>query len=264
MSDQTDLAFHWVGGATWILTVDGIKMAGDPVLCPAGTVQDYGWFRSRRLEDPVYTEEDFRDVDLWLITHAHEDHLDAQGLAQIGPTSHVVTHANALPKLQQTRCTSVTPLAWHQQHRLTIRRYEFVIEAMPAIHGVNPVSAWVAGGVNGYWLTLNTAGTTRSFYVTGDTVTARSVLRALHGRRVDTLIPYMGAAKQGSWIMALTLSAQMLRQMKELLQPQVTIPVHFGTFEHYVEPIAKVAAWCDETIRILAPGQRCPLTLKAR
>lgn len=54
MSHQVDLTFHWVGGATWSLTVDGITVAGDPVLCPAGTVQDYGWFRSRRLEDPVY------------------------------------------------------------------------------------------------------------------------------------------------------------------------------------------------------------------
>ena len=262
MSDPSDLAFHWVGGATWIFTVDGVKVAGDPVLCSAGTVQDYGWFRSRRLEDPVYTEEDFRDVDLWLITHAHEDHLDAQGLARIGPGSHVVTHANALPKLRQARCASVIPLVWHQQHRLTIKDCELVIEAMPAIHGVNPVSAWVAGGVNGYWVTLHARGTTLSFYVTGDTVTAKPVLRALQGRRADVLIPHMGAAKQGSWIMALTLSAQMLKEIRELLQPTVTLPVHFGTFEHYVEPIAKVAAWHDETIRILTPGQQCELTLK--
>jgi L-ascorbate metabolism protein UlaG (beta-lactamase superfamily) len=264
MNRQIDAAFHWVGGATWILRVDGVTIACDPVLCPAGTVQDYGWFRSRRLEEPVYTEEDFRDVDLWLITHTHEDHLDAQGLAHIGPASHVVTHANALTKLRQTRGASVIPLAWRQQHRLTIKGCALVIEAMPAVHGVNPVSAWVAGGVNGYWVTITREDATCSFYVTGDTVTAKPVLNALQGRRVDILIPHMGAAKQGSWIMALTLSARMLRQMKALLQPTVTVPVHFGTFEHYVEPIEEVAAWDDETIRILAPGQRCPLTLEAR
>lgn len=264
MSHQFELEFHWVGGATWILTVDGVKIACDPVLCPAGTVQDYGWFRSRRLEAPVYVEEDFRDVDLWLITHQHDDHLDWKGLAYIGACSHVVTHANALPKLRQARCPSVTPLAWYQQHRLTIKGYDLVIEAMPAVHGINPVSAWFAGGVNGYWVNLTRNQATRSVYVTGDTVTAKPVLNALQGRRADLLIPHMGAAKQGSWIMALTLSAQMLRQMKELLQPTVTVPVHFGTFEHYVEPIAKVAAWHDETIRILTPGQRCLLTLETR
>jgi L-ascorbate metabolism protein UlaG (beta-lactamase superfamily) len=72
----------------------------------------------------------------------------------------------------------------------------------------------------------------------------------------------MGAAKQGSWIMCLTLSADMLRMLKERLEPQVTIPVHFGTFEHYVEPIEKVEAWHDGTVRILAPGQQCQLALE--
>lgn len=263
MSDKSDMEFQWVGGASWILKVDGVKIACDPVLCPEGTIQDYGWFKAQRLEAPVYTPEDFQDVDLWLITHAHEDHLDAQGLSHIGPASHVVTHANALPKLRTAGCTAATPLAWRQRLRLTIRDVQITIEAMPAVHGVNPISAWFAGGVNGYWLTITKDHATRSLYVTGDTVTAKPVLNALHGRRTDVLIPHMGAAKQGSWIMALTLSAQMLRQITELLQPQVTIPVHFGTFEHYVEPIEKVTAWHDETIRILAPGQRCPLTLEA-
>lgn len=62
--------------------------------------------------------------------------------------------------------------------------------------------------------------------------------------------------------MTLTLSAQMLKQMKEILQSKVTFPVHFGTFEHYVEPIEAVAAWHDEAIRILTPGQRCEFSLE--
>lgn len=261
MSHQAELVFQWVGGATWILVVDGVKIAGDPVLCPAGTIQDYGWFRSRRLEAPVYTEDDLRDVDLWLVTHGHEDHLDAQGLAQIGPACHVVTHASALPKLRQVRAGAMTTLAWHQQRRFEMKGCQVTVEAMPAIHGVNPVSAWFAGGVNGYWVTVTREGATRSIYVTGDTVTARPVLKALQGRRVDVLIPHMGAAKQGSLIMALTLSAAMLRRLIDLLSPTVTIPVHFGTFEHYVEPIRVVQEWHDETIRILTPGQRCRLAI---
>lgn len=261
MSHQFEMEFQWVGGATWILTVEGIRIAGDPVLCPVGTVQDYGWFRSKRLEDPVYTDEDFRDVDLWLISHAHEDHLDALGLAQIGPASHVVTHANALPKLRRTRSSDISVLAWHQQCRLNIKDCQMTIEAMPAIHGVNPVSAWCAGGVNGYLVTVTRGAAVSSFYVTGDTVTATAVLKALEGRHVDVLIPHMGAAKQGSVIMALTLSAAMLRRLLDQLSPQVTIPVHFGTFEHYVEPIAVVEHWRDHTIRILTPGQRCSLVI---
>jgi len=174
-----------------------------------------------------------------------------------------VTHTNALPKLRRTQALSITTLAWHQRHQLTIRGIHITIEAMPAVHGVNPLSAWFAGGVNGYWLSIATPQAVRSFYVTGDTVTATPVLQAIQGRSVDVLIPNMGAAKQGSWIMCLTLSAAMLKMLKEHLSPKVTIPVHFGTFEHYVEPIAKVARWHDDTIQILAPGQRCQLTIES-
>ena len=155
------IELKWVGGATWILTVGGVKIACDPVLCPAGTIQDYGWFRSRRLEAPVYVEDDFRDVDLWLITHAHEDHLDERGLAQIGPASRVVTHANAISKIRRTRTTDIHMLAWHQQHQFTLKDCQITIEAMPAVHGVNPISAWFAGGVNGYWVTLTRGHTMR-------------------------------------------------------------------------------------------------------
>ena len=97
--------------------------------------------------------------------------------------------------------------------------------------------------------------------MTGDTVIATPVLRALQGRHVDVLIPHMGAAKQGSLIMALTLSATMLRRLVNLLSPTVTIPAHFRTFEHYTEPITAVEQWCDDAIRILAPGQRCQLAI---
>ena len=248
---------HWIGGATWIFRVGDLTIACDPVLCPAGTVQHYGWFRSRRLEDPVYTSEDFRDVDLWLITHAHEDHLDAAGLAQISPTAHVVTHASALPTLRHRRARTVTVLNWRQSYHLTTKRCQMTIEAMPAIHGVNPVSAYFAGGVNGYWITIHSDSATGSVYATGDTVAAKPVLKALQGRRVDVLIPYMGAAKQGSLIMALTLSADMLRTLMEVVTPAVTIPVHFGTFEHYVEPISAVEQWGNRRIVILKPGSRC-------
>ena len=258
-----DGELHWVGGPTWILRVEGVKIACDPVLCPAGTIQNYGWFRSRRLEAPGYAEEDFQDIDLWLITHQHEDHLDAAGLAHIDAGAHVVTHANALPKLRQARCVSVIPLAWFHQRRLTIKDCEITIEAMPAVHGVNPLSAWFAGGGNGYWFTVTRNQTTRSFYVTGDTVTVKPVLHALRGRTVDVLIPHMGAAKQGSLIMALTLSAAMLRRLMDLLAPTITIPVHFGTFEHYAEPITVVEQWHNDAVRILAPGQRCQFTLGA-
>jgi L-ascorbate metabolism protein UlaG (beta-lactamase superfamily) len=50
----------------------------------------------------------------------------------------------------------------------------------------------------------------------------------------------MGAAKQGSWIMTLTLNSRMLMKMISKLNPEIVIPVHYGTFEHYKEPVDNI------------------------
>ncbi len=256
-----DCTFKWIGGATWILQVGGMRIACDPVLCPLGTIQDYFWFKSKRIEAPVYDDRDFQDVDLWLITHKHEDHMDEPGILRIDPSSEIVTHPNAIGKLGKPRPKGVHVLRHGEKAELEIKGFSVVVEAVPAVHGVNPVSALAAGGVNGYWVTLEKDSESRSIYVTSDTVTKGKILGALRGRQVDLLIPNMGAAKKGSWFMTLTLSAKMMKQIKNILCPRITIPVHFGTFEHYVEPISEVEKWGDDTIKVLRPGETYPFEL---
>ena len=54
--DDMEMTFTWIGGATWILKIQNVlRIACDPVLCPAGTIQYYGFFSSTRLNEPVFT-----------------------------------------------------------------------------------------------------------------------------------------------------------------------------------------------------------------
>jgi L-ascorbate metabolism protein UlaG (beta-lactamase superfamily) len=66
----------------------------------------------------------------------------------------------------------------------------------------------------------------------------------------------MGAAKQGSWIMTLTLNAVMLKKMIAALNPKIVIPVHYGTFEHYKEPVEKIREINDDRINIIQVGSK--------
>ena len=250
-----NISFKWIGGATWVLNFNGLKIACDPVLCPEGTVQDYFWFKSLRYEGPNYTDEDFRDIDLWLITHNHEDHLDEQGIRKIAPNSQIITHQNAEQHLRDHKLENISTLTWGKTLSMSLRDVDISIEAIPAVHGVNPVTAFLAGGVNGYLLTLTQGEFSYRVYVTSDTVLKKKVTSHIKNKDVDLLIPNMGAAKKGSWLMTLTLSSTMLQKLVKLLKPETTIPVHFGTFEHYVEPISKVKEWCDDSMIILKPGE---------
>jgi L-ascorbate metabolism protein UlaG (beta-lactamase superfamily) len=129
-----ELIFNWIGGATFVLRIGNLNIACDPVLCDKGTIQDFFWFKSQRIEQPVYSENDFENIDL--------------------------------------------------------------------------------------------------------------------------LIPNMGAAKQGSWIMTLTLNSEMLKKMIVKLNPKIVIPVHYGTFEHYKEPVDFIKEINDNRILIVEPGSK--------
>ncbi len=249
-----DYRLKWIGGATVIITIGQLKIAVDPVLCPKGTIQDYFWFKSARLEDPIFASSDFEDIDLWLITHDHEDHLDDIGISYISKTSKIISNPNGSKKLLKNNLNNIRMLRWGQSTTSQIKEYRIEVEAIPAIHGINPLSAILAGRGNGYYLKIWKADQELYIYITGDMVYKKKTIKALQGKKVDLLIANMGAAQQGSWIMTLTLNAEMLKKMIGQLHPTTVIPVHFGTFEHYKEPVEEVKALQDQKIQILDTG----------
>lgn len=117
------------------------------------------------------------------------------------------------------------------------------------------MSALLAGKVNGYFLTIAKGTISKNIYITSDTVYKKSIINYLKGRTIDLLIPNMGAAKAGSWIMTLTLNSKMLQKMIAKLQPKLVVPVHFGTFEHYHEPREKIEELADDSIKFVGVGK---------
>lgn len=248
--------FQWVGGATFVLKIGNLKIACDPVLCEKGMVQDYFWFKSKRLEQAVYDDQTFQNIDLWLITHPHADHLDEKGLLKINDQSRIICNPDSRKKLSESGKRQLIILKWNQITTLKLKEYTIEIQAIPAIHGINPLSAFFAGKVNGYYLKIsNNENETICIYITGDTVYRSKIIRRLKNRKIDLLIPNMGAAKAGTWIMTLTLNSKMLQKMIADLNPGTVIPVHYGTFEHYHEPIEKLKELHDKRIQLLLPGE---------
>jgi L-ascorbate metabolism protein UlaG (beta-lactamase superfamily) len=267
-----NISFQWIGGAACIIQVDSYRIAVDPVLCPKGTVQDYFWFKSRRVEGPRFRDEDYKDVNLWLLTHNHLDHLDEEGLEKIKQSLEksgakfsdqsdgveIICSGDLSGRLQKEGLNSYKVLQWGQKNSFKKEGLHIEVEAVPAVHGVNPLAAKLAGRGNGYYISIFKEGVETPFhmYLTGDTVYKEKVMKTLDGKKVDFLIPNMGAAKQGSWIMTLTLNAKMLQKIIARLKPTKVIPVHFGTFAHYKEPGRAIEALNEECIEMLQPGER--------
>jgi L-ascorbate metabolism protein UlaG (beta-lactamase superfamily) len=36
-----EIIFHWIGGATFVMTIGNLNIACDPVLCEKGEIQDF-------------------------------------------------------------------------------------------------------------------------------------------------------------------------------------------------------------------------------
>jgi L-ascorbate metabolism protein UlaG (beta-lactamase superfamily) len=251
-----EVIFNWIGGASFILSIGNLNIAIDPVLCKKGSVQDYFWFKSARIEEPIYNDNTFKNIDLWLITHNHEDHLDSIGLSKIEKTSKVVSNKNASAKLKNNKITDISVLSWSESKKYKVKGFDIEVEAIPAIHGVSPISALMAGKVNGYYLTISDSKEKVRIYITGDTVYKNRVIKILKNKDIDLLIPNMGAAKQGSWIMSLTLNSSMLAKMISKLNPKTVIPVHYGTFEHYTEPIECIKSLNNDKIKFIDVGSK--------
>lgn len=254
-----EINFTWVGGATFVIETGGLRIACDPSLAEEGTIADFFWFKSVRLNNPVYDQNTFNNIDMWLLTHAHLDHLDKSGMAAIGSKSIKIGTKEVARCLVKNGLSGVEILEWGELRKYSFGSVKVEVMAVPAIHGINPVSAFFAGKVNGYLLKIIRHDSEFTTYITGDTVYDQRIFKKVHFPKIDLMIPNMGAAQKGSWIMNLTLDAKMLRRLIAKMNPDIVIPVHFEAYSHYNESIKATASLKDNRIKILNPGEKVTL-----
>lgn len=233
-----ETVFHWMGGPSWYLDVQGVRIACDPAFAPKGTVVNFGFFSSTKLEDPVFDHPTLAGVDLWLVTHGHADHLDAEGLAQVGRNSSVIA-----PRSLGSRLREFSPILVDRSNPKTVFKYGSVtvsVERVPMVHGRFPLTAFFAGGGNGYYLQIRHMYYSLDLYVTADTVLNPSVVRFFRDKNVDVVIANTGRALAGDrlpWkaLGRLTMSFTDAVNLARQIEARKLVPVHFGTFSHFTE-----------------------------
>jgi N-acyl-phosphatidylethanolamine-hydrolysing phospholipase D len=252
---QFNIHFKWIGSATWVLSINDLKIACDPVLCPKDTVQVYGpGSKSKRLTDPVFEESDFQNIDLWLISHEHEDHLDKYGLSKIDPEAIVVSNKKAGKIIQKIHPKQLDVVKQGQELSYDLKGLTVEIKVMPAVHASNFLMAYILGGGNGYWLNIRNKDAVLKIYITGDTISHNKVINALHGYKADILIPNIGAAFQNAFGGPYTFTTKTLQKIIDATRPDVILPVHFGTFAHFYESSTTVKEWNDKRVKIFSEG----------
>lgn len=237
-----DIRFKWVGGATWVLWVDDIKIACDPVLCPKGTVQNYKYFKTKRLDEPVYTGDDFKDMDYWFLTHDHEDHIDEAGIEVIDPASSIIGHMQVMHHFKGRGFHHCKTLLWNETVYYRNKDYRITVKGVPAIHGWNPFFGRLVGDGNGYYITVSKGDECFTLYITGDSVFRPDVAGIVGKAPLDLVVANVGAAHVGDGLLSkiigrITNCIDDVKKMTQVLRPRHVIPVHWGTFSHYTEGV---------------------------
>lgn len=243
----------YVGHATVLLELDGVRLLTDPLL------------RSRvfhlRRHETANVELD--DLDAVLVSHAHWDHLDLPSLKQIGrEVKTIVVPRGAARHLRRNRLAEVVEVDVGEE--VTVGR--LTVTATHAEHDGRRTPFGDAAPSLGYVV----SGSTRTYFA-GDTdlFAAMSDLAPLD----LALLPVAG---WGSRLPAGHLTPRSAAEALCLLRPRVVVPIHWGTYsamtwrqprpradtspvDEFRKHASELAA--EVEVRVLAPGasfELCP------
>jgi L-ascorbate metabolism protein UlaG (beta-lactamase superfamily) len=197
----------YVGHATVLVEVDGLRLLTDPVLRPRlAHLRRVGEVDAGAL----------RSLDAVLISHVHFDHLDLPSLELLGREVPVVAPRGASGLLTRRGFRSVTELGVDEEHRLG----SLTLRATAAVHDPRRRPFGVRADPLGYVLEGS-----RTVYFAGDTELFQDM--ASLGPVDVALVPISG---WGSRLGAGHMDSRDAADAVRLLQASIAVPIHWGTY----------------------------------
>jgi L-ascorbate metabolism protein UlaG (beta-lactamase superfamily) len=242
----------FLGHATVLIEVDGVRLLTDPVLRSHVA-------HLRRQVPPVETDA-IGGLDAVLISHTHHDHLDLASLRLLPDDTPLLVPAGAGAWLRDRRFQNVTELAVGEVANVG----GLVVAAVEARHDGRR-----AGGPAAQTIGFLVRGR-RAIYFAGDTELFPG-MTALSAQLDVALLPVAGwGPRLGPGHMDPLDAARAV----DLLRPRVAIPMHWGTLlpvglarrlrAHLADPprlfaehVARLAPHVE--VRVLQPGQQTML-----
>jgi L-ascorbate metabolism protein UlaG (beta-lactamase superfamily) len=247
--DHRDVEITWLGHASVLLGLDGVRLITDPVLrdrigplvriAPRGGLDVLG------------------PVDGVLLSHLHADHADLPSLREIARAAPVVAPLGAIPWLIRRGLPDVHGLTPGREIEIGGVR----VTATPAVHDGRRRPLGPRADPLGYVVSGS-----RSVYFAGDTDLFPG-LEELRGTVAVALLPVWG---WGPRLGPGHLDPERAATAAATIAPEVAIPIHWGTFAprwpwgRMADPEAPAREFArlvkrdapSLEVRILAPGER--------
>jgi L-ascorbate metabolism protein UlaG (beta-lactamase superfamily) len=223
---SASLRMTWLGHSTMLIELDGVRLVTDPVFGPRASPS--GAFGPLRFHAPPIGIDDLPDVDAFLISHDHYDHLDLPTILAIvaNPRFANARFITALGVGAHLEAWGVTPeriveLDWWEETRVGA----LTIHAAPSQHFSGRS---VADRDHTLWLSFFVKGSA-SVYFSGDTGMSPhfGTIRERLGR------PDVAMLEVGAFHPAwgdIHLGPDNARAAFAALGAEALVPVHWSTF----------------------------------
>jgi L-ascorbate metabolism protein UlaG (beta-lactamase superfamily) len=209
VNDAGPIRITYLGHASLLIEMDGLRMLTDPLLRSRV-------FHLRRIA-PEVTFEQLSDIDLVLVSHAHHDHLDVPSLRMVEGTPPVFCPA---PGRRAVSASGLEPEVLIEG--TTARHGPVTIEAVRADHDGRRLPHHSDGTALGYVL----RGPSGSVYFAGDTGFFDSI-----GEVGNVDVALLPVAGWGPRLGPGHLDPEEAARAATLIAPRIAIPIHWGSYE---------------------------------
>ncbi|KAL8710554.1 MAG: hypothetical protein Q9225_007270 [Loekoesia sp. 1 TL-2023] len=263
--DDENASLLFVGTATTILEWEGIRLMTDPNFLHAGDHVHLGpGVTGTRKTNPAIDLHDLPRIDLICLSHYHADHFDQKVEASLRRDLPIITTPHAKEQLTSKKSseeafTAVHDLDVFQDILVDIegkgKKPAVKVTGMPGKH----VPPGVVGTLNdfinavpptnGWMLELGYRGDGEEFrcgyriYISGDTLLVdelKEIPKRYAGQNIDLMLIHLGGTTVPAPSMPLlmvTMDAEQGLGLVKLVDPDVTIPIHYDDYDVFLSPL---------------------------
>lgn len=251
---------QFIGTATVLIRLGDFTILTDPNFIHKHEYIHLGYgLKAMRRTDPAMEVEDLPELDFILLSHFHEDHFDRVAQESFDKSTRIITNPGSKRALERRGFTNVESLTtWATKEKIK-GDSALIVTAAPGRHGPGLADTFLPD-VMGTILTLHTADD-RSFriYITGDTLLFEKIHEIPERYPdIDLALVHLGGTR--IFGMLLTMDGEQGRKLLEIVQPKISIPIHYDDYTVFRSPlddfrIEAKAAGLEPNIRYLNRGE---------
>lgn len=264
-------SIYFIGTATTILSWKGVRILTDPNFLHKGDHVHLGpGVGATRTTDPAMDLDKLPPVDCILLSHYHEDHFDALVENSLNRDFPIITTPHAKSCLtsstKEEPFQNVHALDFFEALTLSVaggptstgKKPQVRVTGMPGKHvppgplslandilkAVPPINGWLIE--LGYVSETDTARNEEvgyRIYISGDTLLVdelKQIPEYLAGEKIDLMLVHLGGTTiPGPHLplIMVTMDAKMGVQLMRLVDPDVTVPIHFDDYDVFLSPL---------------------------